>query len=251
MISSFGLFLLLAFTGAYFTFRSEYRRKAAEGLIRYPHQLMDTLLLWCGIFGFAGAILFAKFEKPTLYYLFRYNGLNYYGALIAGTLTYLFINKRHGIRPAIALDIGSPGMMLAYAIGRIGCHVAADGDWGIVNEKPRPGWLSWLPDWAWAYRYPHTSAPVYPTSIYEAAICFLLFLGLWSLRRTLKKPGLLFAFFAILNGTERFLIEFIRINPRISLGGWDLSQAQFLAAGWVLTGLLTLVFIAKKPASKY
>jgi phosphatidylglycerol:prolipoprotein diacylglycerol transferase len=246
MFSSFGLFMLLAFTGAYFAFRSEYRRKEAEGLIRPPYPHMDILLFWCGLSGFAGAVIFAKFEKPTLYYLFRFNGLNYYGALIAGTLTYLYINKRYGIRPAIAADIGSPGMMLAYAIGRIGCHVAGDGDWGIVNEKPRPGWLSWLPDWAWAYRYPHTSAPVYPTSVYEAAICCLLFLGLWWLRRTLKKPGLLFAFFAILNGAERFLIEFIRVNPRISFGGWNLSQAQFLAAGWVLTGLLTLVFLAKK-----
>jgi len=251
MISGFGVFLLLAFTGAYFAFRSEYRRKEAEGLIHYPYKLMDTLLFWCGISGFAGAVLFAKFEKPTLYYIFRFNGLNYYGALIFGTLTYLYINKRNGIRPVIALDIGSPGMMLAYAIGRVGCHVAADGDWGIVNEKPRPGRLSWLPDWAWAYRYPHTSAPVYPTSIYEAVICCLLFLGLWSFRRTLKKPGLLFAFFAILNGAERFLIEFIRVTPRISFGSWDLSQAQILAAGWILTGLLMLAFIAKKPAPKY
>lgn len=229
----------------------------------HPYQLMDYLLLYCGLFGFAGALLFARLEAlsgdaP----LFSFNGLNYYGALIAGTLTYLYINKRYGIRPAVALDIGSLGMMLAYAIGRIGCHVAGDGDWGIANTQPRP---NWLPQWLWASRYPHNSVhqgmyipgctgshctmlqtPVYPTPLYEAIICFCLFLLLWKLRRTIKKPGILFAYFAILNGAERFCIEFIRINPRYHLGYWNLSQAQVLALGWMLTGLLVLLFSTRK-----
>jgi phosphatidylglycerol:prolipoprotein diacylglycerol transferase len=187
----------------------------------HPCQLMDYLLLYCGLFGFAGALVFANLEafssdRP----FFSFNGLNYYGGLIAGTLTFLYINKRYGIRPALALDIGSPGMMLAYAVGRIGCHVAGDGDWGIINEQPRP---AWMPEWLWASRYPHNSVhqgiyipgctgsnctilqtPVYPTPLYEAIFCFCLFLLLWRLRRTIKKPGILFAYFAILNGAERF-----------------------------------------------
>ena len=337
MFAPFGLFLLLAFTAAYCTFRLEYRRKEAEGLIQpftgparivhpliwgllgfvvaaklvywwlnrryyigtlpdfifstrgniiagtmaalvawliakrsspttvtepmHPYQLMDYLLLYCGLFGFAGAIVFAKLEALSNDGLL-FNGLNYYGGLIAGALTYLYINKRYGIRPAIAADIGSPGMMLAYAVGRVGCHVAGDGDWGIINNQPRP---AWLPQWLWASRYPHNSVhqgmyipgcsgsnctllptPVYPTPLYEAIICFLLFLLLWRLRRTIKKPGILFAYFAILNGAERFCIEFIRVNPRYRLGDWELSQAQFIALGWILTGGIVLLLSTRK-----
>jgi len=342
MFAPFGLFLLLAFVAAYYVFRSEYRRKEAEGLIHpftgptrlvhplcwgllgfvagakivywwlhrnlyigtppdfifsargnllaglmvglvvwliarrtspprtgtepmHPYQLMDYLLLYCGLFGFAGAILFAELDAlagdgP----FFSFNGLNYYGALIAGALTYLYINKRYGIRAAIAADIGSPGMMLAYAVGRLGCHIAGDGDWGIINIQPKPGWV---PQWLWASQYPHNSVhqgmyipgcigshctmlptPVYPTPLYEAIICFCLFLLLWNLRRTIKKPGILFAYFAILNGAERFCIEFIRINPRYEIGYWKLSQAQVLALGWMLTGLIVLLLSKRKPA---
>jgi phosphatidylglycerol:prolipoprotein diacylglycerol transferase len=316
MITAFGLFLVLAFAAAYFTFRAEYKRKETEGLIHpftrtigsthpftrtarsiplsestHPYQLMDPLLLYCGLFGFAGAIGFAFFENPRH---IGFNGLNFYGALIAGTLVYLYINRRYGIRPAIAADIGSPGMMLAYAIGRMGCHLAGDGDWGIINKNPRPSWLHWLPDWAWAYRYPHNTIhqgsyipgctgnycteltiPVYPTPLYESIICFLLFFLLWRLRRTdvrkraitkkcpfpdttsnfcpsgeplpaVHKPGRLFAIFAILNGAERFLIEFIRVTPRYSIGHWNVSQAQLLALGWIAAGLLTLLLSTRK-----
>ena len=54
------------------------------------------------------------------------------------------------------LDIGGPGMMLAYSVGRIGCHMSGDGDWGIININPKP--FSWLPDWLWAYTYPNNVA---------------------------------------------------------------------------------------------
>jgi phosphatidylglycerol---prolipoprotein diacylglyceryl transferase len=346
--SPFGLFMVLAFAAAYYTFRSEYKRKEAEGLIgpfmrrvrslppvlglalgfvagaklvywwthrgiyigtplyigtpqdvvfswrgswiggiagglagwwltrrhwqppqellTHPYQLMDTLLLYCGLFGFAGAIGFAFFENPRH---IGFNGLNYYGALIAGTLVYLYINRRYGIRPAIAADIGSPGMMLAYAVGRMGCQLAGDGDWGIVNERPRPAWLQWLPDWAWAWRYPHNSihqgvyipgcsgayctelpAPVYPTPLYESVICLLLFFFLWGLRRRISRPGhsgRLFAIFALLNGVERFLIELIRVTPRYTIGDWKLSQAQILALGWIGAGLLAALF-SRRPS---
>jgi len=226
----------------------------------HPYQLMDRILLYCGISGFAGAILFARLEGQA--------GLNYYGALIAGALTYLYINRRHGIPPAIAADIGSPGMMLAYGLGRIGCHLAGDGDWGIVNNRPQPSWLHWTPAWTWSFRFPHNAIhhgeyipgcadnycnilpnPVYPTSFYEAVICLLLFTALWTLRTRIRRTGLLFAIFALLNGVERFTIEYIRITPRYPIGSWNLSQAQIIAAGWIIAGLLALTFSLKKRAA--
>jgi len=341
MFNPFGAFLLLAFAAAYLSFRLEYRRKEAEGIIfpftgparmvhpifwgllgfvvgakfvywwlhrhvyigsaqdfifsfrgngvaglltglviwfiakrqkpqkatvnenMHPYELMDYLLLYCGLIGFAGAILFAKLEDIYAHGLtFTFTGLNYYGGLVAGALTYLYINKRYGIRPAIAADIGSCGMMLAYAVGRMGCHIAGDGDWGIVNDLPKP---TWVPQWLWASRYPHNSVhqgiyipgctgnnctilpePVYPTPLYEALICLFLFFWLWKLRRHIKRSGILFAYFAILNGAERFAIEFIRVNPRYVIGYWNVSQAQVIALGWMLTGVIVLLLSARK-----
>ena len=242
--------LVGAVAGSWLTYRMH---RAHQAVMTHPYQLMDPILINCGLFGFAGAILFAAFENPEHIGL---NGLNYYGALIAGALVYLYINRRYGIRPAIAADIGSPGMMLAYAVGRMGCHLAGDGDWGIVNWHQRPAWLSWLPDWAWASHYAHNSIrqgvyipgcggafctelpdPVYPTPLYESIGCLLLFFLLWSLRKKITRPGRLFSIYAILNGLERFSIEFIRVTPKYDIGPWKLSQAQLLALGWVIIGL--------------
>ncbi len=237
------------------------KKSESSSVLVHPYQLMDTILLYCGVFGFIGAILFAKLDDPTgvMVHPFTYNGLSYYGALIFGALTFLVINYRAGIRILTALDIGSPGMMLAYAIGRMGCHISGDGDWGIVHLSRPPSWLSWLPDWAWAYRYPHNVLrqgifipgcqgnyctmllrPVYPTSLYESLICFLLFGILWAIRRRLLTPGLLFCIYALLNGSERFLMEFIKINPRYTFLGLSLSQAQWIALGWILAGFVGL-----------
>jgi phosphatidylglycerol:prolipoprotein diacylglycerol transferase len=248
---------------AWFIAKRQASNKPVVNEKMHPYQLMDHLLLYCGLSGFAGAILFAKLEDITAHGLtFTFNGLNYYGGLIAGAITYFYINKRYGIRLAIAADIGSPGMMLAYAVGRMGCHIAGDGDWGIVNEQLKP---AWLPQWLWASRYPHNSvhqgiyipgctgnnctilpAPVYPTPLYEAIICVCLFFLLWLLRRRIKRSGILFAYFAICNGAERFAIEFIRVNPRYVIGYWNLSQAQVIALGWMLTGVVVLLLSARK-----
>jgi len=321
MIANFGVFLVLAFAGAYWAFLVEYRRRGvgfsvvvrpwlvrlvfavlagvavAKLVYRVRHwgafigspsdfvfslqgdwwegvaavvlvlwlyrprrlrlELMDGLLLCCGVAGFLGALLFAAFEDPRHIGLY---GLNFYGALIAGTVTFLYINRKHGVGLLTALDIGSPGMMLAYAIGRLGCHFSGDGDWGVVNFHARPLWLGWLPDWAWAWRYPHNSIrqgeyipgcsggyctqlvdPVWPTPLYEAGVCLILFGVLWVLRRRIGRPGLLFAVYAVMNGCERFFVEFIRVTPRYELLG--LSQAQVIAVGLVLAGVIVAIRI--------
>jgi phosphatidylglycerol---prolipoprotein diacylglyceryl transferase len=257
----FGVCMALAFWGAYWTFGLEFRRKG----IPRPFRLTDILLLYCGLTGFAGALFFAKLEDTRelfqypLRWLVTYNGLVYYGGLIFGAITYLIITYRRGIPLGRAADIGSPGMMLAYGIGRIGCQLSGDGDWGIVNLRPKPIWLDWAPDWAWASRFPHNVVrqgayipgcggdycnqlvdPVFPTSLYESVVCVLLFLLLWGLRRRIRRDGVLFAIYALLIGAERFAVECIRINPLHRLFGLDLSQAQWISLAWMGIGLVTL-----------
>ena len=266
-IPTFGLCMALSFWATYWVFALEFTRKKALGAIPplRVNRLMDQLLFFCGVTGFIGALLFAKLEDlhgilaHPLRWLFTYNGLVYYGGLVFGALTYIYITHRKGISLAVAVDIGSPGMMLAYALGRIGCQLSGDGDWGVVNAKPKPGWLGWLPDWAWRFTYPHNVVhmgryipgcggayctelvdPVFPTPLYETVICLLLFLLLWLLRKRITRNGILFFLYALLAGLERFAIEYIRVNPLHSVLGLWLSQAQIISLFLIGIGIAGL-----------
>lgn len=113
--------------------------------------------------------------------------------------------------------------MLSYGIGRVGCMMSGDGDWGIVNNNPKPSWMNFLPDWMWAFKFPHNvnndgipipgcvgrwchelPEAVYPTSFYETIMAIILFGVLWAIRKQITTPGLLFSIYLILNGAERF-----------------------------------------------
>ena len=105
--------------------------------------------------------------------------------------------KKHKISFWHLNDAAAPALMISYALGRVGCQISGDGDWGINNLKPKP--FSWLPDWMWAYDYPNNinnegieiensifpdynhklENPVYPTPIYEMFMCFGLFAFIW------------------------------------------------------------------------
>ena len=279
-VPTFGFFMAISFWLAYWTFTLELKRKqrqqppAIPTTIAVP-RLMDRLLLFCGLIGFAGALLLAKLEDS--YNLFHhpltwfrtYHGLTYYGGLLFGTATYLIILHRKKIVLATALDIGSPGMMLAYGVGRLGCHLAGDGDWGIISSQPKPHWLGWAPDWIWAAHYPHNvlrqgvfipgcrldycsvlPEGVFPTSFYEAVACLLFFLLLWSLRRRLLTPGSMFCLYALLTGFERFFIEFIRITPKHAFLGFALSQAQVISLFLMAIGTAGVGYILTTKAKK-
>jgi len=281
-VPTFGFFMALSFWAAYAVFTLELRRRqcltpataAVPPDIRIG-RLMDQLLLFCGLIGFAGALLLAKLEDSyNLWHhpgqwLLRYHGLTYLGGLIFGAITYLVMLKRRGIPLATAADIGSPGMMLAYAIGRMGCHLAGDGDWGIVSTSPKPAWLSWAPDWVWAAHYPHNvirqgvyirgcqvdycsvlPQGVFPTSFYESVVSLALFFALWAVRRRLTVPGSLFFVYALFTGLERFLIEFIRITPKHVFLGLSLSQAQWISLGFIGIGLAGTGYILTLSAKK-
>lgn len=246
----------------------------------HPYELMGSILLWAAVWGFAGAKIFNALEnwgdflQDPVGMLIGFSGLTFYGGLICGGAAVLYIAWNHGIKPLTMLDIGGPGMMLAYGVGRIGCQMSGDGDWGKDNFAPKPGWLNWAPDWMWSFRFPHNvnnvgdripgcvghfcgilKNPVYPTSFYESVVCILLFFFLWSIRDRIKTPGVFFGIYLILNAIERFLIEFIRVNTRYQLGSISFPQAQLIAIFLFIIGVVlispALIKKAPKPISKH
>lgn len=234
-------------------------------ITEHPYELMGNMIVWAAVWGFLGAKIFDNLEhwdsfiKDPIGGLLSFSGLTFYGGLICGGAAVLYIAKKNGIKPLHMLDVGGPGMMLAYSVGRIGCHLSGDGDWGIANYHAKP--FGWLPDWAWAYRYPNNVAmagdpipgctgrfcsilpeAVYPTPLYEVIICFILFLILWRIRKHIKYPGMMFGIYLIMNGVERFFIELIRVNTKYHVADIAFTQAELISSILVICGLLLVVF---------
>ncbi len=241
----------------------------------HPHQIMGNLLMWAAIWGFLGAKLFHNFEywddfvKDPIGGLLSFSGLTFYGGLIMGGAAVLYHANKYGIKWIHMLDIGGPGMMLAYAVGRIGCQLSGDGDWGIVNLAAKPNWLSWAPDWVWSFKYPHNVVnegvpipgcvgnfcnelplPVFPTPFYEVLMGMAIFAFLWSIRSKINIPGFMWSIYLIFNGLERFLIESIRVNSKYHTFGISYTQAELISTILILLGIIG-IFWSIKNGKKY
>lgn len=235
----------------------------------WPQDRVGEITILALVFGLFGAKLFDIFEnwgdflEHPAAYLLSPSGLTFYGGLICAAIAIIIYARKHKISLRQLADSVAPSLMIAYAVGRIGCQVAGDGDWGIVNTAPKP--FGWLPDWMWAFRYPHNvneagipmegcmgrfcnelSQPVYPTPFYETVMGLMLFGLLWSLRKKLKPAGAVFALYLIVNGLERFFIETIRVNNRMNFFGLHPTQAEVIAAGLVLLGIALWVLFAQR-----
>ena len=262
------LAIVFAYWSYYETKKGQLPAPKKVNVTVHPFELMGTILLWAAIFGFAGAKIFDclenwdRFIRDPIGNLISFSGLTFYGGLICGGGAVLYVANKHGVIPLTMLDIGGPGMMLAYAVGRIGCQMAGDGDWGIPNLAAKPNWLSWAPDWMWGFKYPHNVSmedagnlipgctgkfcneliqPAYPTPFYESVVCIILFLFLWQIRHRIKPSGVLFGIYMILNGVERFLIELIRVNTKYHVAGISFTQAELISLCLVLGGIGLIV----------
>ena len=125
----------------------------------WPQDRVGEFTILALVFGLLGAKLFDIFENWSDFlehpaeYIFSGGGLPFYGGLICAGIAIILYARKHKIPAAHLADALAPSLMLAYAIGRIGCQVAGDGDWGIASTGPKP--FSWMPDWMWSYTYPH------------------------------------------------------------------------------------------------
>jgi prolipoprotein diacylglyceryl transferase len=261
-----GLLLGLFFAGVkWWEKNKEKLDKPEKRLIRiWPQDRVGEITMLALVFGLAGAKLFDIFENWSYFlqdpaaYIFSPAGLTMYGGLICAAIAIGIYARKHKIRFLALADAVAPALMLAYGIGRIGCHVSGDGDWGVVSDlaaKP-----SFLPDWAWSYTYPHnvieegipipgcigpfcSQLPqgVYPAPLFEALACIALFGVLWAVRKRLKLTGQMFSLYLILNGLERFAIEKIRVNVKMDILGIHPTQAELIASLLMMAGLVLFI----------
>jgi phosphatidylglycerol:prolipoprotein diacylglycerol transferase len=185
--------------------------------------------------------------------IFSSGGFTFYGGLIVASLTIVWYLRKKDLSVPIFADALAPGLMIAYGIGRIGCHLAGDGDWGIPSDiAGRP---PWLPVWLWAETYDRnilgvdlSSTPVYPTSIYEFLASVVIFAILWSVRKHPFVAGWLFWLYLVFNGIERFFIEKIRVNNVFHLFGLEVTQAEVIAVSLILIGVIGHIKTTRKTS---
>lgn len=158
--------------------------------------------------------------------IFGGSGLVWYGGALGGAAGVLLWAYRKGMFNLLLLDICSPALAMGYAVGRIGCQISGDGDYGVPTDLP------------WGMAYPHgvvpTTAVVHPTPIYETVSMGLVAWALWRARDAFR-PGVLFAFYLVLAGTERLLVEFVRRNAPVAAG---LTEAQLLSLVMMVAGAI-------------
>jgi phosphatidylglycerol:prolipoprotein diacylglycerol transferase len=240
-IYSFGLLMAVAFlvSGAIVT--RELGRKGLEA------SLGSSLVLWAAIGGLIGARLwviaddFAAFLEAPLGFVLSGAGFVWYGGLAGGVVGMSAFIRKHRLPWLVTADCVAASVPLGHAIGRIGCQLAGDGDWGTETTLP---WAMAYPNAIIGWDYP-PGVRVHPTPLYEAAVYAAIFALLWSVRRRLRPAGAMLASYLVLAGVARFLIEFLRTEPRL-VGG--LTAAQLFSIGIVGAGLVLLARGRAAPA---
>lgn len=240
-IYSFGVFMALAALAAAWVVHAELKRKG------YNPELASTMVFAAAIGGLVGArILFivedwSNFLRSPWDFIFTGAGFTWYGGFLGGVLGVTWVVRKNKIPWLRAADIAAPALAIAYGVGRLGCHVAGDGDWGTVTDMP----------WGVAYTNaiigwvnPSTGIPyppgvrVHPTPIYEFLESLLIFGILWALRKKDYVPGTMFWLYLALSGLARLVVEFWRLNPVFAFG---LTEAQWFGALMIIVGLWQLV----------
>jgi phosphatidylglycerol:prolipoprotein diacylglycerol transferase len=248
-IPTFGVIVAIAVAAA--TYLAIRVVRSYENLSRLPPQSHSTVwdIAFVATFaGIIGARIFDIFDNADrfladpLSMILTRTGFSIYGGLCFGILAGVIFMKRRSIPVIPMLDATAPSIMLGYGIGRLGCQISGDGDWGIAASmtlKP-----NWLPDWLWAQTYDGNIAGViitphgvYPTPVYEIGMALGVACLLWILRFHKHRPGYLFSLFLLFAGFERILIEKIRVNVRYDMLGTYVSQAEAISFLLIIAGL--------------
>jgi len=242
-LPTFGLMVASAMLAGYFVIRADLRRRGINAEA-------ETLVAVPAIAGIVGSKIYHVLETPREFFanpiglLFSSYGFAWFGGLIAGIAAFVYYGRKFKIPLLEIFDIGSPACALAYGVGRIGCLLSGDGDYGIPTNLP------------WGMSFPNGVVPttqrVHPTPIYEFMGAVVITIFLWKLAgnnirrknaargkagaaKGVHPDGYVFAAYLLCTGTARFLVEFIRINPRSFFG---MSNAQTVALASIILGVI-------------
>jgi phosphatidylglycerol:prolipoprotein diacylglycerol transferase len=233
-IPTFGLMLWLAAVAGAFVMDRTFRRAA----INADAVGMVAVAVVAGI---VGAKIWHVLDTPSEFHeigwrvLWDSAGFAWFGGLTFGIAALLLQGWRARIGGLRTLDLAAPAAAIGYGIGRVGCFLSGDGCYGIPTDLP------------WGMSFPNglepTMVPVHPTPLYELAAGLLIGLWLWIRARKSRPTGWILGEYLVLSGTARFLVEFIRRNPKVLFG---LSNAQLASAGSVLVGILLILWAATR-----
>lgn len=209
-----------------------------------------SILFWAALGGIVGSRLLVIFEdfggflERPIHFLISGSGFIWYGGLVGGLLTVSLYVRRAGIPWLFAADAVGPALAIGHAIGRIGCQVSGDGDWGHATSLP---WAMAYPDAVvgWSTWVRGNGLPpdvrVHPAPVYETLAYSAIFLVLWSIRARNPRPGTLFWTYLLLSSVARFAVEIVRVEPVVGLG---LTQAQWFA---IALGLFAIAMLGFAP----
>jgi phosphatidylglycerol:prolipoprotein diacylglycerol transferase len=237
-LGTYGIMVATGLIWAFFLVRADLRRR---GFGADAENIIGTT----GLAGLVGARLYHLLEAPSEFFahplplLFSTMGFAWFGAVIGGFLALVYLARHYRMSVLLMLDIASPAAAIGYGIGRIGCLISGDGDYGTPTSLP------------WGMSFPNGLVPtterVHPTPIYEFLAAMVIGYILWRIGARaidgLRPAGEVFAFYLILTGVARFLVEFIRINPRSFFG---MSNAQTASVASMVAGMLLLMLLLRR-----
>jgi len=233
-LKTFGICFALGFVAAGLVAARRLRELGRP--VDYAYEMIFAALAG-GLIGSRAYYLVEHFDDVSddlLGNIFSGSGLVWYGGAIGGAVAVIAWAGWRGMLGLGLLDLASVPLALGYAIGRIGCQVSGDGDYGRGSDLP------------WAMPYPDGTVPttqdVHPTPIYETVAMGLVAWVLWRLRDRFR-PGVLFALYLLLAGAERFLVEFVRRNEAVVAG---LTTAQVQSLVLAAAGTAWLIVAARR-----
>ena len=235
-LQTFGLCFALAFITSGWIIAK--RLKEFDAPVDWAYEM----ILAAAVGGILGAKLWYSAQSGDWSFdqVFSGSGLVWYGGALGGTIAVSIFAKWRGIFNFTMLDMSAPALAAGYAVGRIGCQLSGDGDYGKVTN-------AW-----WGMGYPKGTVPtppgvhVYPTPILESVSMAILAYVLWRCRDRWQ-PGILFGVYLVFSSLERFLIEFLRRNDTVFAG---LTLAQIVSIALALLGGAMIVGLKDRPPAK-
>lgn len=238
-IPTFGLMVAVALISSAYILQADFNRRAFQA----DAFLMITI---AGLAGIAGAKLYHLLEEPAVFFanpvqlIFNRYGFAWFGGFLGGFGALLILGWRARLPMLEFLDACSPAAAFGYGIGRIGCFLSGDGDYGKPTSLP------------WGISFPNGVVPtterVHPAPLYELIIWCAIGALLWHMGNkalpsskplkgapVVRSGGQVFCAYLILTGMARFLVEIIRINPPWILG---MSNAQVASLVTMVAGAI-------------